>query len=920
MSKPPISFQASLTQGSLSGAQDLATLKRVVHTFPFPATLLSISGKLLMANRAWLHFTGTTNDDALLQAWKLYIHPADQQQAAQLFDQPGTEGQPSFEFRARGTDGYYQWFLAQPSLLRNDKGQPLYLLVICTIITDKKALENSLVQQEERLNLAVSSAELGIFDYDVVTDTTILNEKARELYGLSPSSRFGFAEFIRRVHPEDREAVTLNNINIISNPEGPLTYRNHFRVVLANGMVRWYANLGRVYVNEQGLRYRVLGTIIDETAEKQAYEALRYKEEMLRLAGEASGTAWWHNDLKAGVLTSSPLLNTIFGLDAGTPFTFQHFADGLHPADREWVLDLNLRLMDGSAGRTAYETTFRIVCAGGTAKWVRALGRIFLGKDGKPARFVGTAQDVTQTVESAALLEASERKLRTITDASPVGLWMTNAAGMPVFANQTWMDWTGMGLEEMQQHGSCLHTAPAATAHDTVQQFAAVFKSGQRFVAEHCIDEPGNTLRWVFTEAKPYFDPSGAFAGYVASSADITTRKLAELSLQESESRFRQLADSCPQAVWTACPNGQVDYCNRQYFEFTGNKPGCFDEATWLASIHPDDRQHCLDLWYNSVRSGTEYEIEYRWLHAASGRYRWVLSRAVPLRDDAGVITKWLGTSTDIHDTRNMAEALEETVQRRTKEFIRLNASLQRSNEDLQHFAHVVSHDLKEPLRKIKVFGDQLQRQSANHLEAPHQVLLHKIMDAAKRMSAMIDGILNYSLLGGESEELVAVDLGEVLQQVQGDLELLVTQSNARILCSGLPKVEGHPVLLHQLFDNLLSNALKFCKNGLAPEISIAASQLPHTSYSLYPQLQPRLEYCIITVADNGIGFSEASAEKIFDVFHRLHPRNVYEGTGLGLSLCRKIVERYNGHIYAKSTEGSGASFFIILPLSQPGR
>ncbi|OLY90864.1 PAS domain S-box-containing protein [Cnuella takakiae] len=916
MSKPLLQFNAGLAQHSLAGAQDLATLRRVADSFPFPVTLLSLEGKLIFANKTWLQGTGAPSKDALLKNWRLYIHPADQRAAAVLFDQPSSAGLPPFEFRVRQQDGQYQWFLGQPSVLLDAMGEALYVLAICTNINEKKELENNLVQQEERLNLAVTAAELGIFDYDVVTDTTVVNDKARELYELAPGEPFGFTDFISKVHPEDREAVSLNNVNFISNPNSPLTYRNNFRVVLSGGQVRWYANLGRVYVNEQGQRYRVLGTILDQTAEKQAFEELRYKEEKLRLASEATGMAWWHNDLKAGVLTSSPLLNTIYGLDADTRFTFQHFADGIHPDDREWVLEMNHRLMEGRAENTEYETTFRVLCPNGQVKWMRALGRIFLDAEGKPARFVGTAQDVTSAVEGAALIEASEQKLRTITNASPVGLWMTNGNGMPVFANQTWLDWTGMRFETLQQEG-CLYATAPEEQEGILQSFTIAFESRQPFAAEHRLLGAHGSQRWIYTEAKPYFDTSGAFAGYVASSADITNRKLAELSLQESEARFRQLADSSPQAVWTANPDGQLDYCNRIYFEFTGNSLECLDEATWLASIHPQDRQHCLDLWFEAVRSGKVFEIEYRWLHAPSRQYRWVLGRALPLRDEQGNIIKWLGTGTDIHDTRNMAEALEEAVQRRTKEYIRLNASLQRSNEDLQHFAHVVSHDLKEPLRKIKVFSDQL-RNKATGMEEPQQLLLQKIMDAAKRMSSMVDGILNYSILGGESEELEEVDLVEVVRLVESDLELLISQRSARIFTGDLPKVEGHPILLQQLFDNLLSNALKFCKGEAVPEIRISASLLPHESYSLFPQLQPRLEYCTITVADNGIGFSEASAEKIFDVFHRLHPRSRYEGTGLGLSLCRKIVERHKGHIYAQSTEGSGASFHIILPLTQP--
>lgn len=905
-----------LTGASFTENGDLDTLKKLCNLLPFPVTLHAPGGSLLFASNTWLQLTGAPEPEALLNNWQLYIHPADQEAAAALFGHNDTAGENAFEFRLRHHDGDFKWLLAQPAPVHSAGGEHLFTLTICTQIQEQKQLERRLLQKEERLSLAMEVANLGIFDYDIVTDTTIINETAREMYELEPGQPFGFADFISRVHPDDREAVTLNNYNIISNPDAPLTYRNSFRVVRSNGQVRWYANLGRIYVNEQGLRYRVLGTILDETAEKEAYETLRYKEEKLRLASEATGTAWWHNDLKRGQLTSSPLLNTIFGLEASQPFTLNDFVQALHPDDREEVMNLNTELMQGLTDKDDYKTTYRIVRPDGEVRWISALGKIFRDGFGQPDRFVGTAQDVTPQVESAALVAASERKLSTIADAAPVALWMTDNTGQPVFANKAWYEWSGKTEAELKAEG-ILGCTVAEDKVQTLMAFNAAVSRQQLLTLEHRIANTSGEVRWVLTEARPYFDAQGGFAGYVGSGADITTRKLAEISLQESEFRFRQLADSVPLVVWTATPDGETDYFNQRWQEFTGHAAPHGDPR-WVEVLHPEDRQHCLDVWFNAVRQGQPYEIEYRWWHTPTGKYRWVLGKAIPLRDEQGRITKWLGTGTDIHDARNMAEALEEAVQRRTLEYQRLNASLQRSNEDLQHFAHVASHDLKEPLRKIKLFSDQLLHRTAAQLAEPSRELLHKIIHAANRMSVMVDGILHYSIIGGNASELELINLNDLLQQVQVDQELRISQQQASITLHNLPQLEGHPILLQQLFDNLVGNALKFGQPGTPPRIQVVASLLSPEVYQRFPQLNPRLTYCQVMVADNGIGFRKESAEKIFDVFHRLHPRNVYDGTGLGLALCRKIVQRHSGHIYAESAPGDGARFYVILPLQQP--
>ncbi|HXB05833.1 MAG TPA: ATP-binding protein [Puia sp.] len=259
---------------------------------------------------------------------------------------------------------------------------------------------------------------------------------------------------------------------------------------------------------------------------------------------------------------------------------------------------------------------------------------------------------------------------------------------------------------------------------------------------------------------------------------------------------------------------------------------------------------------------------------------------------------------------KEYAGKLEQAVRRRTQELRNLNQSLERSNDDLQQFAHVASHDLKEPVRKIRTFNGRLIDEYANLLPAEAQVFLQKIQQATARMYAMIDGVLNYSVLTGSEQLIEVVDLNAVVDQIESDLELVIKERNAKILRAELPRVEGAPVLLYQLFYNLLNNSLKFAKPGDTSLITIE-SRLTEGGGKRIAEL---------TITDNGIGFDPEQAARIFETFVRLNSKDRFEGTGLGLSLCKKIVERHHGSIAATGMLNRGASFVIRLPLTQTER
>jgi PAS domain S-box-containing protein len=376
--------------------------------------------------------------------------------------------------------------------------------------------------------------------------------------------------------------------------------------------------------------------------------------------------------------------------------------------------------------------------------------------------------------------------------------------------------------------------------------------------------------------------------------------------LQMSREEFRKLADFMPQIVWTAMPDGTTDYLNAKWYEITGDRTENITNG-WMHVLHPDDLGKSLNLWLKAVEQEKDYEIEYRFLDVRSNTYRWFLGRSVPVRDAEGNVVKWFGTCTDIHDQKMQEEILENTIATRTRE-------LQRSNEDLQQFAHVASHDLKEPLRKIRTFGDMLQMEFGNLLPERARVYISKIQFSSERMSNMIEGVLKYSVMNASEKDLEIIQPALVLDGIKNDLELLMIQKDAKIIYGRLPKLKVIPALIYQLFYNLLNNALKFSKPDVPVEINITAKEVVSTAAHAWLDLPEGKAFICLEFADNGIGFNPDYAQKMFNVFTRLNPMHQYEGTGLGLALCKKIVQRHGGAIYAEGNEGAGASFFVLLP------
>jgi PAS domain S-box-containing protein len=415
----------------------------------------------------------------------------------------------------------------------------------------------------------------------------------------------------------------------------------------------------------------------------------------------------------------------------------------------------------------------------------------------------------------------------------------------------------------------------------------------------------------------PLKNSKGQVIGASKIARDITAQKIAEQQIRENEERLRESEDRLRLAVevaelgmWDLDLRTGLITTSPEHRKIIGHsKTELWSKALFMEMIYPADLSRVELAFQTALKTG---KISYETRIIRKDRSeRWIRVNGTTIYDKKHVPVRILGTVLDITDQKKAKEELEKMVLARTSELLISNEELEKSNHELEQFAYIASHDLQEPLRKIQTFADMVK----DHLHDSEMAekYFDKINASAKRMSKLINDVLNYSRLTKTGEQFVTTDLNKVLKDVLSDFELLIEQKQAVITYTDLPVIKGIPLQLHQLFGNLMSNSLKFSET--TPHITITSKILTPEEVHDYARLNEDKKYVQLVFEDKGIGFEQQYAEQIFIIFQRLNNQRTYSGTGIGLALCKKIVDHHDGIITAKSELEQGATFTIILPV-----
>ena len=481
-------------------------------------------------------------------------------------------------------------------------------------------------------------------------------------------------------------------------------------------------------------------------------------------------------------------------------------------------------------------------------------------------------------------LRKIRERLEAAINVAELGIWTWQVGG-PVIGDGNLA--TLFGLTEEQVAGGIPLELFLSRVHPDDREAVKAARSealaaGGRYTPEYRVLGRDGEVRWVAARGKATLDAHGRPCSLNGAVLDITDRKRVEEALRESEERFRTLADAIPQLVWSATPEGDIDYLSEQWKVFTGLNPDDSQEWQWQNAIHPDDIPAAVAQWTRCLQTGESYEIQQRLRHH-SGEWRWSLTRAIPLHNSEGRIYRWVGTSTDIHKQ------------------LMTEGELRRLNKDLESFSFAAAHDLQEPLRMVTSYTQLLGRRFQGRLSDEDQELMDYVIGGAKRISLLIQDLLAYTSIAKNADSpKEEVPLDRALERALSHLADAINEAGATIVRRPLPHVAGYEAQYVQLFQNLVGNAIKY-RSERPPEITISAER-------------KRLEW-IISVQDNGMGIEAEYHAQIFGIFKRLHSQQI-PGTGIGLAICQQVVERNGGRIWVESAgEGHGSTFRFSLPV-----
>ena len=537
-------------------------------------------------------------------------------------------------------------------------------------------------------------------------------------------------------------------------------------------------------------------------------------------------------------------------------------------------------------------------------------------KDGRISGVLVLATDVTKSVERKRAIEENQKNFRAMVEQAPVAMLVMTGEDMILqTANNTMLRL----LDKTSQIiGKPLWKAvPEIKGHPVYNVLHHVYRTGEPYYGNEqlvAVMNKGIVENRYFNTACTSITEGDKVVGVIAVVTEVTEQVRARKRIEKQNQELQFVLDVMPQMVWQTLPDGSATFFNKVFLSYCGLALRDLKDHGWTSLVHHDDVERTLNGWQDSIRFGAPYQVEHR-LRSHDGGYRWFLTRATALKDELGKVLKWYCTTTDINEQKQHEAILEAKVTERTAELENLNKELKNSNTNLQQFAYAASHDLKEPIRKIIMFASRLREQLSLRLADEDLQLFNKMEKASERMTTLIDSLLSYSYVSRGIESTEQLELNEIVKLVLEDLELEVLDKKASISVSKLPTIKAHKRQVQQLFQNLISNALKYSRPDAIPEIDISAKEILGKEMQGLTLDQNR-GYHLIIITDNGIGFNQNDAERIFNVFTRLHRKEHYKGTGVGLSIVRKVAENHNGFVYATSSEGMGATFYVGFPVA----
>lgn len=731
-------------------------------------------------------------------------------------------------------------------------------------ISERKFAEKEIKLVNEKLKTAQEIANLGYFDYNLETGEIYWSEQSYKIWGFDPNENLSLEKILNHMPREDQEDFLEQHKKMIETGNSlNLTHR----ILGPDGSVKWVRVIGNLKKTSDGTPVSFEGTTQDITDRVEA------EQERVRILESIS--------------------DAFYALDSDWNFTyFNNEAENLLNRKAEDLLGKNVWKEFPEARQSEVHKIYKEVAESGISRnfeyyypplevWLEISA--YSNESGLSVFF----RDINERKEAALKLEQAYQEKETILESIDDGFFTLNE------------DWTVTYWNTKAEQ--LLHTPKEKIVGENLwdifddavdlpsyKNYHKVMKEGVSVSFEDYY-EPID--RWFDVNAYPSDDGISVYF------KDITHRKKNEVKIQRINERFEKVTEATNDAIWDFDVTEDKLFWGKGFDTLFGYDLEKTDPSLsfLLSLIHPDDRERVSEKIEGYMAPGGESDWleEYRF-RRADGTYAYVMDRAVFIRKK-GKVTRVVGAMTDL--TRQ--KEYEESLKTLNKQLEERADELAESNAELEQFAYVASHDLQEPLRMVSSFLTQLEKKYSDKLDEKALQYIDFAVDGASRMRQIILDLLNYSRLNRDQEKREATNLNDLIEEVMTLSRSRIERTGAKITVDDLPTLDVNPGAIKQVFQNLVSNALKYQELGSVPEVHIKAEEQD--------------DYWRFAVRDNGIGIREEFRDTIFQLFQRLHTRDQYSGTGIGLAIAKKIVERHGGEIWVESEEGRGSTFYFTL-------
>jgi len=636
---------------------------------------------------------------------------------------------------------------------------------------------------------------------------------------------------------------------------------------------------------------------------KQLNEKLLIQNEIFKQAEESSLQGSYSWNLSSGEATFSDNMYRLLGCEPGEFIPSpEEVLKYVHPEDQDNVKDIRTKALKTEESLV---TKHRIISKDGKLKYIQATGKII--NYGNCEMMVGTMRDITADTLLNQHIKFREAQLTQAQNVAKLGSFYDDFRTNTI----TWSDelyrlygYEPGEIEINQASVGNIHQDDLPIIYESVKNAR---EKGVPVDVEYRRRDKSGKLRYVYSKAEIIRDSSENIIGLFGVNMDLTDLREKEMQLNESERFNHAILDLAPNVVYIYdLEKRKIVFSNKNILKiagYTDEEIREFGDDMLRAVIHPEDLDLMSAHYENCkhLKDGAISEMEYR-LKTKQGHYIFLLSsNSVFTRNQNGEVTQIIGVTIDITEIKKANHAL-----------IAANQEFERSNQELTSFTYVASHDLQEPLRKIRIF---VSRILAGELSENNKELFTRITSSVMRMNELIESLLNYSHANTTAISKEETDLNNVVEEVKSSLHHIIEEKNAVIELFPLPKIKVVRIQFLQLFTNIIENGIKYSKQNVPPHVQISAQIAKRDE--IYKSIgNDTKTYWKVSVADNGIGFEQEYEEKIFDMFQRLHSKAEYNGTGIGLAICKKVIQNHNGFITATGKPGIGSIFNIFIPVN----